>query len=132
MKDFRLIVISYEENGTGILRENDCAVLACGIEKCGDIADIEPSRIGKIATDGKNIFAEKGRLLYMDKGSNHDIIKAVRIALSVDADGIIIPFGNNPSRPYIREGRAYTTREMQSAVWEVKRLAPLFDKKVRL
>lgn len=130
MKNFYVSVISIEEKGAGILHENDCAVLLLGLKKCRTLAETaELFPIGCIATSETASFLEKDKLLYIDKRNNPDLTLAVREALCHGATGVVIPFGNNPNRPYIREGRAYTKKELAAAVGEIRRLAPLFGRK---
>lgn len=129
MKNFFTAVVSIEEIGMGVLKENDRAVLSCGIIKCLNMEIIEGKfATGNIETNGNSAYLDGNGLLYMDKRKNSDVIKAVRTALAFGAEGVIIPFGNNKNRPYVAEGRAYNTKEMTSAVWEIKRLAPLFNR----
>ncbi len=128
MKKFYVAVISAEENGAGILKENERAVRACGLSGCCDIEAVaEKFKIGKISASGSSATVTDG-MVYLDKRENPDIIFSVRLALCFGAEGVIIPFGNNKNRPYVKEGRAYTTKEMVSAVGELKRLAPLFNR----
>ena len=129
MKSFLIAIVSIEEIGMGVLKENDRAVLSCGIKKCLNMEMVgKKFPIGEIETYGNSANVDTGCLLYIDKRKNGDLIKAVRTALTFGADGVIIPFGNNKNRPYVVEGRAYTTKEMMAAVWEIKRLAPLFGR----
>lgn len=128
MKKFFTAVISIEETGAGILRENDCAVLLCGLERCLTLEEASHFGVGSISTGESSVFIAGEGLLYIDKRKNPDIILAVRTALCHGAQGVIIPFGNNRNRPYIREGRGYASEEMISAVREIKRLAPLFGR----
>jgi len=128
MKKFYVVIISTEEDGAGILKENERAVRSCGLSGCCDIETVkEKLKIGKISAAGNSVNVTDG-ILFLDKRDNPDIIFSVRLALCFGAEGVIIPFGNNKNRPYIREGRAYTTKEMSAAVGEIKRLAPLFNR----
>lgn len=130
MKNFFVFVVSVEETGAGILKENACAVLSFGISKCLTLPEVEKKvEIGRIATGEASSFYERDKVLYVDKCKNPDIVTAVRTALCHDAQGVIIPFGNNKNRPYIREGRAFTTKEAATAVEEIKRLCPLFGRR---
>lgn len=130
MENFYVSVISIEEKGAGILHENDCAVLLLGLRKCLTLPDVEKRfPIGSIATGEAAAFVEKGKVLYIDKRKNPDLVKAVRTALCFGAVGVVVPFGNNVNRPYIREGRAYDKKELTAAIGEIKRLAPLFGRK---
>lgn len=129
MKKFFTAVVSIEEIGMGVLKENDRAVLSCGIKKCLNMEMLKGKfATGNIQTNGNSAYLDGNGLLYIDKRKNNDVIKAVRTALAFGAEGVIIPFGNNKNRPYVAEDRAYTTKEMTSAIWEIKRLTPLFDR----
>lgn len=129
-RPFYLIAGAYREESLGQLEELKRAALACGL-RFFTAAEIE--RLGKLPVmraSAGTAEIPQNTLVYMDKRENPDAVLAVRAALSLNAVGAVMLFGNNPNRGYIRDGSAYRSGELRDAAEEAARLAPLFGRRL--
>lgn len=126
MKDFSVYLTAYKEESEGQIKE-----LASFADN-NNVPFIRRALLPSTNTmSSRDNFAEvPSGVIYIDKEHNPDLIRAVRLALTFDADGVVIPFGNNANRDYIRDEIAYYSKEVKKAVEEIKRLAPLFGRKI--
>lgn len=122
---FYIIPCAYARESEGQIKELTRTVNSCKLERLYD------GYVGAETLDtvGEAVRVKKGGVYLVEKPRNPDIIRAVRILLAMEAGGVVIEFGNNPVRGYIKDGSAYSAREFVAAVDEVKRLAPLFGRR---
>lgn len=122
---FKVILSAYKEESSGQVAE-----LIRFAEKAGadylSSAELSELHFTEMFTSSVGCTVQQNSLLYIDKKNNADLITAIRAALTFDADGVIIKFGNNPMRDYIINGQSFTAQEVKVACGELKRLAPLF------
>ena len=126
MKNFSVYLTAYKEESEGQIKE--LALFAEDLNVPFIRRALLPSCNTMVSTDaGAEV---PSGIIYIDKEHNSDLIRAVRLALTFDTDGIIIPFGNNDNSDYIKNNLAYYSKEVKKAVEEIKRLAPLFGRKI--
>lgn len=127
MKEFFIYLTAYKEESEGQLKElrafaDDHNVPFLRRDELPESETMETS------TNSANVGEG---IIYIDKEHNDDLIKAVRLALTFDADGVVIPFGNNDKRDYIKNNLAFSSKEAKKAVEEITRLAPLFGRIIK-
>lgn len=117
----------YKEEGAGQIEEGARVSASSG---AAFLTEEEAKRfpLRKLTVKGKSAESEEG-VVFLLKSEAPDVVEAVRLALSFACDGIIIVFGNNPSRSYIRNGEVYDVSDLKKSCDEAKRLCPLFGRK---
>lgn len=127
-RPFKVILSAYKEESSGQVAE-----LIRFAEKAGadylSSAELSGLNFSEMITSSDGCTVPRNSLLYIDKKNNANLITAIRAALTFDADGVIIKFGNNPMRDYIINGQCFTAQEVKAALGELKRLAPLFARR---
>ena len=127
MKELFIYLTAYKEESEGQLKE------LCAFADSLNVPFLYRDELPASETmeTGKNSANVGEGIIYIDKEHNGDIIKAVRNALTFGCDGVIIPFGNNDKRDYIKNNLAFSSKEAKKAVEEIMRLAPLFGRIIK-
>ena len=127
MKEFGVFLTAYKEESEGQIKELQAFAANFGVPflRRSELPDTV-----KMESGADYAHMQSG-IIYIDKEQNDDLIKALRLALTFNADGVVIPFGNNENRDYIKTDLAYYSKEVKKALEEVIRLAPLFGRKIK-
>ena len=126
MKDFSVYLTAYKEESEGQVKELKSFANTLNVPYISH-AELPETVTMETGTDFARVPAG---IIYIDKEHNPDLIKAARLALAFGANGVIIPFGNNENRDYIKNNVAFLSKEVKKAVEEINRLAPLFGRKI--
>ena len=126
MKHFFIYLTAYKEESKGQIKElsSFASTLNTPYLSHAELPDFVTME------SGEDCARVPAGIIYIDKEHNPDLIKAVRLALTFGADGVVIPFGNNENRDYIKNNVAFLSKEVKKAVEEATRLAPLFNRKI--
>lgn len=131
MKDFFVVVGAYKEESEGQIKELIEAVKRFRLPKF-----FSSEEIGKMQTTDLTItpteskIGDLEKLVYLTKEKNPDLIFALRHLLAFGAKGVVLTFGNNENRNYIREKKAYSAKEVKAFSEELLRLSPLFGRRI--
>lgn len=129
-KPFYFLTGAYREESGGQLAELDKFVKSAGLPRLYAAEEIALwGDLAELIVDGDTAYVPRNSVLSVDKKKNPDIVRSTRTALSMDAKGIVLLFGNNPNRDYIKDGLAYSAQEVKRAAEEAIRLSPLFNRK---
>lgn len=131
MKEFFVIIGAYKEESAGQIKELTEAVERFRLPKFysrDKMEKLDTTTLFETPTEVK--IGDLNKLVYLDKEKNPDLITSIRHLLSFGAKGVVLTFGNNENRDYIRENRAYGAKEVKSFAEELIRLCPLFGRRL--
>ena len=126
-RPFYVFFFFYKEEGVGQIEEGARVSASSG---AAFLTEEEAKRfpLRKLTVKGKSAEGAEG-VVFLLKSEAPDVVEAVRLALSFACDGVIMVFGNNPSRSYIKNGEVYDTTELKRSCDEAKRLCPVLGRK---
>ena len=127
---FKLIITPYAEEGEG--QKNEIIRVAENLGHADFLSKTEVEKLGELAylkVCENEAVVPKGILL-CEREFNVDLVKSVRTALAMGAEGMVMKVGTNPMREYVLSGQAYSMKEYAIVVAEVKRLLPLYNRKL--
>ncbi|MBR1747955.1 MAG: hypothetical protein IJ735_07100 [Clostridia bacterium] len=131
MKDFVVVIGAYKEESAGQLAELQETVDRLRLPAFLSQKDIESMPHTDIVTDATEVkVGDLNKLVLLDKERNPDLVAALRHLLAFGAKGMIVLFGNNDTRDYIRENKAYSAKELKTFSEELLRLLPLFGRRL--
>lgn len=131
MTDFIIVVGAYREESEGQIKELTEAVERFRLPKFYsrvEIESLDTTDLVETPTEAK--IGQKDKLVFLDKTKNPDPVVSLRYLLSFQVKGVVLTFGNNDTRDYIREGKAYSAKETKVFAEEIIRLAPLFGRRI--
>ena len=131
MRDFFIYVGAYKEESEGQIKELKEAVERFRLPHFCTRDEREKMDLTDLVfSKNEAKIGDPGKLVFLQKDKNPDLIFALRLLLSFGAKGVVLTFGNNENRDYIRENKAYSAKEVKSFAEEAIRLAPLFGRKL--
>ena len=131
MRDFSVVIGAYKEESAGQIKELVDAVERFRLPKFFSAEEIaETDTTDLMQTEKEVKIGDLDRLVYLKKEKNPDLVIALRHLLSFGAKGVVLTFGNNETRDYIRDGKAYSAKEVKAFAEELLRLAPLFGRRI--
>ena len=131
MKDFLVVLGAYKEESEGQIKELKEAVERFRMPRLYANAEIKDLDVTFLAqTPGAACLGNNEKLVFLSKDRNEDLVSAARLLLALDARGVVLLFGNNENRDYIKEGAAYKAKEVRAFCEELLRLAPLFNRRL--
>ena len=131
MEDFYVVVGAYKEESEGQVKELTEAVERFRLPKFYTRTEMDELPTTDLVLKENEVkIGDLNKLVFLEKDKNPDLVAALRVLLALSAKGVVLTFGNNDTRDYIREKKAYSAKEVKAFAEELLRLSPLFGRRL--